>query len=83
MPDRTTLSLDRVVDLLEMCLKSMYFSYSGEFFEQLEGAAMGSPVSAVVADLYMEFFEELTLKTAPTKLHAPFGRDMLMSPAVL
>ena len=67
----------------EMCLKSMYFSYRGEFFEQLEGAAMGSPVSAVVADLYMEFFEELALKTARTKLHAPFGRDMLMAPAVL
>ena len=50
-----------------MCLKSTYFSYGGEFFEQREGAAMGSPVSAVVADLYMEFFEELALRTAPTK----------------
>ena len=66
-----------------MCLKSMYLSYRGEFFEQWEGAAMGSPVSAVVADLYMEFFEELALKTAPAKLHAPFGRDMLMAPAAL
>ena len=28
---------------------------------------MGSPVSAVVADLYMEFLEELALRTAPTK----------------
>ena len=32
-----------------------------------EGAAMGSPVSAVVANLYMELFEELALKTTPTK----------------
>ena len=29
---------------------------------------MGSPVSAVVANLYMEFFEELALETAPTRL---------------
>ena len=28
---------------------------------------MGSPVSAVVANLYMEFFEELALKTVPTR----------------
>ena len=28
---------------------------------------MGSPVSAVVANLYMEFFEELALKSAPYK----------------
>ena len=67
LADRTTLSTDRVADLLEMCLKSTYFSYGGEFFEQREGAAMGSSVSAVVADLYMEFFEELALRTAPMK----------------
>ena len=64
LADRTTLSPNRVADLLMMCLKSMYFSYRGEFFEQQEGAAMGSPISAVVADLYMEFFEELALRTA-------------------
>ena len=28
---------------------------------------MGSPSSAVVANLYMEFFEELALETAPTR----------------
>ena len=67
LADRTTLSPDKVADLLEMCLKSTYFSYGGDFFEQREGAAMGSPVSAVVADLYMDFFEELALRTAPTK----------------
>ena len=35
---------------------------------QTEGAAMGSPVSPVVANIYMEKFEELALRTAP---HAP------------
>ena len=30
---------------------------------------MGSPVSAAVANLYMEFFEELALSTAPVKPH--------------
>ena len=65
--NRTTLSPDRVAELLETCLKSTYFCYGGEFYEQREGAAMGSPVSAVVANLYMEFFEELALRSAPTK----------------
>ena len=60
--DRTTLSPDRVAELLETCLKSTYFCYGGEFYEQREGAAMGSPISAVVANLYMEFFEELALE---------------------
>ena len=50
-----------------MCLKCTYFSYGGHFYEQKEGAAIDSPVSALVAHLYMEFFEELALETAPTR----------------
>ena len=65
--DRTILSPERVGELLEMCLKSTYFSYGGSLYEQKEGAAMGFPVSAVVANLYVEFFEQLALGTAPTK----------------
>ena len=67
LADRTTLSSTRVVDLLEMCLKSTYFATEEAFFKQREGAPMRSPVSAAVADLFMEFFEELALRTAPTK----------------
>ena len=65
--DRTILSPERVAELLEMCLKSTYFSYGGNFYEQKEGVVMGSPVSAVVANLYMEFFEKLALETASTR----------------
>ena len=65
--DRTILSPERVAELLEMCLKSTYFSYGGNVYEQKEGAVMGSPISAVVANLYMEFFEELALGTALTR----------------
>ena len=65
--DRTFFSPERIAELLEMCLKSPYFSYGGSFYEQKEGAAMGSPVSAVVVNLCVEFFEELALETAPTR----------------
>ena len=69
LSDRTTLSPNRVAELLEVWLKSTYFSHEGTFYEQHKGAAMGSPVSAVVANLYMDFFEELALDTAPVKSH--------------
>ena len=65
--DRSILSPERIAELLAMSLKSTCFSYGENFYEQKEGAAMGSPVSAVVANLYMEFFEELALETAPTR----------------
>ena len=41
---RTPLSHQRVAELLELCLRSTYFSFNGEFYKQREGAAMGSPV---------------------------------------
>ena len=63
----TTLTPDRISELLEVCLGSTYFSYQGEYYEQREGAAMGSPVSAIVANLYMEFFEKLAISTSPVK----------------
>ena len=65
--ERTPLSPDRVAELLSLCLRSTYFSFGGEFYEQRQGAAMGSPVSAVVANLYMEFFKELALESAPSR----------------
>ena len=65
--DRTTFSPDRVAELLEACLRSTYFSYGGDFYEQREGAAIGSPVSAVMANLYIELFKELALRSAPAK----------------
>ena len=64
---RTPLSPGRIAELLQLCLRSTYFSFNGEFYEQREGAAMGSPVSAVVANLYMEFFEGLALNAAPAR----------------
>ena len=68
LSDRTTLSPNRVAELLEVCLRSTYFSNEGTFYEQCKGAVMGSPVSAVVANLYMDrVFEELALNTAPVK----------------
>ena len=65
LANRTTLSANKVAELLNVCLRSTYFSYGGDFYEQREGAAMGSPVSAAVANLYMEYFQDLALSQAP------------------
>ena len=65
LEDRTVLTPDVIAELLRLCLNSTYFVYQGKYYEQKEGAAMGSPVSAVMANLYMEFFEELALTSSP------------------
>ena len=65
LKDRTVIGIDDIIPLLEFCLKNTYFSFQGQFFEQVEGAAMGSPVSPIVANLYMEYLEQKALSTAP------------------
>ena len=65
LKDRTVIGIDDIIILLEFCLKNTYFSFQGQFFEQVEGAAMGSPVSPIVANLYMEYLEQKALSTAP------------------
>ena len=55
LKDRTVIGIDDIILLLEFCLKNNYFSFQGQFFEQVEGAVMGSLVSPIVANLYMEY----------------------------
>jgi hypothetical protein len=53
--------------LAEVCLHSTFFSYQGEFYEQTSGVAMGSPLSPIVANIFMEHFEKKSLDTYPLK----------------
>ena len=61
---RTTLTPVKIADLLDLALRSTYFQYNRLIYEQRDGAAMGSPVSTVIANLYMEIFEEQAIETA-------------------
>ena len=67
-----------IILLLEFCLKNTYFTYQDQFYEQVEGAAMGSPVSPIVANPYMEYLEQKALSTVPTPLG--FGTRLWMTP---
>ena len=62
--DRTVLSVQKIIELLGFCLHNTYFSFQNTFYEQVEGVAMGSPVSPIVANLYMECCERKALESA-------------------
>ena len=63
LQERTKLSVDNLVELIELCLKTTYFSFGGKFYTQVHGCAMGSPVSPIVTNLCMEAFEQQALHT--------------------
>ena len=65
LKERTVLVVNDIILLLKFCLKNTYFSFQGQVYEQVEGVAMGSPVSPIIANLYMEYLEQKALSTAP------------------
>ena len=64
LKQRTSMSVNHIISLLEFCLGSTYFIFKGRFYEQQEGAAMGSPISPIVANLYMEDLETRAVQSA-------------------
>ena len=63
LSNRTVLSVQNIIELLAFCLHNTHFSFQNKFYEQVEGAAMGSLVSTIVASLYMEHFEGEALRS--------------------
>ena len=68
--------VEDIIYLLSFCLKTTQFAYNGTYYQQIFGTAMGSPVSAIIANMVMEDVEQRALATSPVKPF--FGNDMLM-----
>ena len=66
LQERTLLEVSDIVELLKFCMSTTYFLFRGVIYEQVYGTAMGSPVSVVIANLFMEWFEQEALRTAPS-----------------
>jgi hypothetical protein len=43
--------------LLEICTKKSHFQFNGQFYEQTDGVAMGSPLGPLFANIFMQNFE--------------------------
>ena len=64
---RTSLPVDFLIDLLSFCLNKIFFVYDGTYYKHVFGPALGSPVSAVIANLVMEDVEQRALASSPVK----------------
>ena len=67
LQQRTSMSVSQITSLLEYCFRSTYFVFQGEYYEQLEGAAMGSPLSPIIANIYIW----RSLRPKPSAQHPP------------
>ena len=65
--DRTSIPVPQLMEITSLCLRSTYFQLGDRFYEQTDGAAMGSPLSPVIANLYLESLKETAIQSAPSK----------------
>ena len=49
--------INEIINLLNVLLKQNYFRYKDKYFYQKDGLAMGSPISCLLAEIYMNHFE--------------------------
>lgn len=46
-----------IIELIELCIKDNVFIFENVLYLQISGLSMGNPLSSLLANLYMEFFE--------------------------
>ena len=42
--------------LLDTILKQNYFKFENKYYQPEKGVAMGSPISALIAEIFLQFF---------------------------
>ena len=57
--------IQQITSQLEFCLSHTYFLFQAKYYEQVQGAAMGSPISPLIANIFMEEFEVQALSSFP------------------
>ena len=55
------------MDMVRLCVGSNFFEFEGRYFEQIFGVAMGNPISPILANLFMEYFETELLPSLSTR----------------
>ena len=68
--DVDMLVIQELLSLVEICISHIYFLFESPFYTQPNGLAMGSPLSPLLAEIFMSNFEaKLFAKSSPLLKH--------------
>ena len=56
------LKTETIIRLSRFVIQNNYFSYRDQFYHQIRGGAMGSPLTLTIANCYMYFFERTIVR---------------------
>jgi hypothetical protein len=53
---------EQVLNMINTIVKQNYFQYEGQIFQPEQGVAMGSPISSTIAEIYLQYLENIYIK---------------------
>ena len=68
-------------ELLTVTLSEPLILFNNEYYKQIDGIAMGSPLGPTLADIFLSYYEQIWLKNCPYDLNLSLMKDMLMTPS--
>jgi hypothetical protein len=74
----SVLQFEAIIELLEVCLRTTYFRAEDSFFKQKDGKAMGSTLSPIVSNIFMEHCKKLAIDLTWRNTNHRCGSGMLM-----
>ncbi len=65
-------SKEQFKKLLSLAVKNSFFLFNGEYYEQIDGVAMGSPLGPTIANIFLCHWEEIWIKKCPKQFHPEY-----------
>jgi hypothetical protein len=60
--NNTNIITEETLQLLEVVLKQNYFQNNNQLFQPVKGITIGSPTASTIAEIYLQFLEEMHIK---------------------
>ena len=61
LEERTCIPIDNLTEMLTFCVETTYFGMGSDIYQKEGGLALGLPLSPLLTNIYMEYFEEMAL----------------------
>ena len=60
---KTAITQDKFLDIVHLVLKTTWYTFNYQFYQQTDGVAMGHPPSSTTAKIYMQAYERTAITT--------------------
>jgi hypothetical protein len=56
---------EQIIAIIKEILAQNYFCFNNEFCQPTKGIAMGSPISGIIAEIFLQYCEDIYIKDLP------------------